>query len=459
LATTAAEARRRHLLAALVVAAGALSCTSSSTVTPTPAPEARPDSVAPPTEPVTPANAGASRQAAEPVTPANAGASRRANEPVVRVGLAVGVASARVGGAGALELVSASGASLGTIAAGREATVRQRGRDLALESGGRTIGPAATISVRPAMDGGFVRANGRDYRGTLALFVTDSGLTLVNEVPLESYLPGVVGAEMGARPEEDGEALEAQAIVSRTYAMRNSGRWQAQGFDYQAGVSDQVYAGIGGENPGALQAVAATAGLIVTWNGRPIDAFFFSTCGGRTEAGQAVFRGANPAYLRSVSDLAPDGTAYCKLSPRFHWREAYTGDALRAALRRYLPAAAGIPASRVTTVRDLRVTARTESGRAGTLAIVLPSGTVSVPGPAIRRALRRPNGEILRSTLFTLDVARVSDAVTGLIIEGSGAGHGVGFCQWGAVGRARAGQRHDEIIAAYFPGTQIERVY
>jgi stage II sporulation protein D len=377
----------------------------------------------------------------------------------VRVGLAVGVASARVGGAGALEVLSPAGAPLGRLDVAQEATVRPRGVNLVLDAGSRTIGPASALLVRPAMAGGFVRANGRDYRGILTLAVTDSGLTVVNELPLESYLPGVVGAEMGPRPDEDREALEAQAVVSRTYALRNRGRWAAQGFDYQAGVSDQVYAGIGAENPGALDAVAATAGLIVTWNGQPIDAFFFSTCGGRTEAGQAVFRGANPAYLRSVSDLAPDGTAYCQLSPRFHWREAYTGDALRAALRRYLPAAAGIAADRVTVVRDLRVTARTESGRAGALAIVLPSGTVSVPGPAIRRALRRPNGEILRSTLFTLDVARVSGAVTGLIIEGSGAGHGVGFCQWGAVGRARAGQHYAEIIAAYFPGTQIERVY
>jgi len=197
----------------------------------------------------------------------------------------------------------------------------------------------------------------------------------------------------------------------------------------------------------------------VTWNGQPIDAFFFSTCGGRTELGTEVFRGANPAYLQSVSDLAPDGTAYCSLSPRFRWREDFSGTELRDALRRYLPAAVGVRAERVNRVQDIRIAERTGSGRVRVLDVDLPGGTVHVPGPAVRRVLRDPQGNILRSSLITLHATRSGGQVTRLEIDGSGAGHGVGFCQWGAVGRARAGQRHDEIIAAYFPGTRIERAY
>ena len=422
--------RRLWALAALSVVA-ALSCIRPDTIRP--APEAAP------------------APAARPAGPANA--------PVVRVGLVTAASSVGVGGGDALEVLTLRGAPLASVGPGVEWRVARRGPDLVLEAGGRRIGPASAMMVRPATERGLLRVNGRSYHGSLMLSVTDSGITAVNELTLEEYLPGVVGAEMGSRPAGDRQALEAQAIVSRTYALRNRGRWAAQGFDYQAGVSDQVYAGVSGENPGAVDAVHQTAGLIVTWNGRPIDAFFFSTCGGRTALGTDVFRGANNAYLRSVSDLAPDGTAYCSISPRFHWRQEFSGQSLRDALRHYLPAATGVRAERVRRVRDIRVTGRTTSGRVATMAVDLPDGTVSVPGPAVRLVLRNPSGDILRSTLITLHATRSDGQVTRLEVEGAGAGHGVGFCQWGAVGRARAGQQYDEIIAAYFPGTRIERAY
>jgi stage II sporulation protein D len=213
------------------------------------------------------------------------------------------------------------------------------------------------------------------------------------------------------------------------------------------------------ENPAATRAVRETAGLIVTFGGQPIDAFFFSTCGGRTERGTEVFRLADRPYLQSVSDLAPDGTAYCSISPRFRWREEFTGAALRQALRQYLPVTVGVPAARVTRVRDVRVDGRTISGRVRALSIELPDGFVSIPGPQVRQVLRQPSADILRSTLFTVNETRAGGQVTRLVIDGSGAGHGVGFCQWGAVGRARAGQTREQIIAAYFPGTGIERAY
>jgi stage II sporulation protein D len=435
----------------VVVTAAIVACTGTAVLQP---PERPPEPVPPPPEQPTPAPPP--RQ--EPEQPPQVRHVPVANAPVVRVGLLAGVTSARVAADRGLEAFTRSGSPLATLRPGDSWTARRRGLNVILEGPGRDIGPAASMTLQPR-DGGSVVVNGRSYRGSLELFVTDSGLTVVNQVSLEDYLPGVVGAEMGPRPADDHEALEAQAIVSRTYALRNRGRWAAQGFDYQSGVSDQVYGGIAAENAGARDAVEQTAGLIVTWNGQPIDAFFFSTCGGRTELGTEVFRGANPAYLRSVSDLAPDGTAYCSLSPRYHWREEFTGGQLRDALRRYLPAATSVAAERISRVRDVRITSRTGSGRVETLVVDLPSGSVTVPGPATRRVLRDASGNILRSTLFTLRATHAAGEVSHLVVEGSGAGHGVGFCQWGAVGRARAGQSHESIISAYFPGTRIERAY
>lgn len=395
-----------------------------------------------------------------PVPAAAPGAEDVGVGPPLRIGLVTGAARVTVGGGSTLVVETTSGAPLAAVRAGDVATVRRRGPDLLLElPGGVAAGPASALAIRPDAEGGFIRVNGREYRGRLLLQPDGTGVAAINLVGLEQYLPGVVGAEMGARPDGDREALEAQAIVSRTYALRNRGRWASLGFDLRAGVTDQVYAGVTMENPGARAAVAATRGLMVAWNGQPIDAFFFSTCGGRTEQGTEVFRGADRPYLHSVSDLAPDGRAYCSISPRFHWREEFSGSALREALRRYLPAVSSVRAERVSRVRDVRVDGRTVSGRVRSLSVELPDGFVTVPGPAVRQVLRSPSGDILRSTLITLDVTRRGGEVTRLVVDGAGAGHGVGFCQWGAVGRARAGQRHEAIIAAYFPGTSIERAY
>ena len=380
--------------------------------------------------------------------------------PEVRVGLAVGASSARVGGGSfPLQVEGAQGNFLGVIPAGEswEAVPGGSGVVLRPARGGRFTDRRLTI--RPREPDALVRVGTRDYRGTLSINPDRTGITVVNLVELEEYLIGVVGAEMGGRPEGDREAVRAQAIVSRTYALRTRNRWRAQGFDYYATVADQVYVGVSAENPLAREAIAATIGLAVTYGGAPIDAFFFSTCGGRTELGTEVFRAATRSYLRSVADVDASGRAYCAPSPRFRWQETWTGAELRRAVERGLAEIGSEGAGGVTRVRDIRIAERTASGRVGRLVIALANRNVSVESPRVRQVLRSPDGELLRSTLFSLRVTGGGSEVSGLAVEGSGAGHGVGFCQWGAIGRARAGQRYDDIIAAYYPGTRLERFY
>ena len=380
--------------------------------------------------------------------------------PEVRVGLAVGASSARVGGGSfPLQVEGAQGNFLGVIPAGEswEAVPGGSGVVLRPARGGRFTDRRLTI--RPREPDALVRVGTRDYRGTLSINPDRTGITVVNLVELEEYLIGVVGAEMGGRPEGDREAVRAQAIVSRTYALRTRNRWRAQGFDYYATVADQVYVGVSAENPLAREAIAATIGLAVTYGGAPIDAFFFSTCGGRTELGTEVFRAATRSYLRSVADVDASGRAYCAPSPRFRWQQTWTGAELRRAVERGLAEIGSEGAGGVTRVRDIRIAERTASGRVGRLVIALANRNVSVESPRVRQVLRSPDGELLRSTLFSLRVTGGGSEVNGLAVEGSGAGHGVGFCQWGAIGRARAGQRYDDIIAAYYPGTRLERFY
>jgi stage II sporulation protein D len=379
--------------------------------------------------------------------------------------LVVGAGAASVAGAQGLSVSDPSGARLAEIPAGEVWRVVVQGTGVVvLAPGGAATAPTDGIEVSSPNPNAPVVVNGRPYRGTIVALRDRTGVTVVDRLPMETYLIGVVSAEMGRRSPEDQEALRAQAIVSRTFALRNLGRWRAQGFDLYASVADQVYGGAATETPEGRAAVDATRGRILTYGGAPIDAFFYSTCGGRTADGTEVFRGADRPYLRSVPDLADNGTAYCSLSPRFRWHEEWTGEALRATLQRTLPtlpAGGGSTAVAmdVSEVRDVRVAYRTPSGRVGQLAVGLRRGAVLVDEPSVRQVLRPVSGEVLRSNTFTLTVTRDGGRVTRLAADGAGAGHGVGMCQWGAVGRSRAGQDHEGILAAYYPGAVLERLY
>jgi stage II sporulation protein D len=150
---------------------------------------------------------------------------------------------------------------------------------------------------------------------------------------------------------------------------------------------------------------------------------------------------------------------YCSISPRYRWHEEWSDRSLQAMLQRNLPPLAGIRGEDIRQVRDIRVVRRSNSGRVDQLAIGVGGPEIRIDGPAIRQVLRSPSGELLRSNAFTLAATGAGERVTHLTIDGQGSGHGVGFCQWGAVGRARAGQGYQQILAAYFPGTRVMRRY
>jgi stage II sporulation protein D len=443
LATTAAE-RRLLLAAALVVGAGLSALASCVSEVPPgqPAPEPAPG---PPPIP------GAEPSAEAPTASA---------EPELRIGLTVGAASATVGGGDELLVTDPSGARIAAVPAGEHWRVVPAGNSIELQPPGRA-GPERSemIAVVATDPKALVRVNGRTYRGVVEIIPDTAGVTVVNRLLLETYLLGVVSAEMGRRSQTEFEALKAQAVVSRTYALRNLRRRRALGFDLHAGVADQMYAGSGSETPEGREAVVLTRGQILSYGGAPIDAFYYSTCGGQTADGTEAFRAASRPYLRSFADVDEYGQAYCRISPRYRWREEWTGDALRTTLRRTLPVTLGVGADRAAEVRDIWVAQRTGSGRVGRLGITLRADQVMVDGPLVRQVLRPTSGELLRSSAFTLTASRSAREITRLVADGSGAGHGVGMCQWGAVGRSRAGQDYQRILAAYFPGATLQRLY
>lgn len=381
-------------------------------------------------------------------------AERRGAEPLLRVGLSVDAEDALIRGQGGVDV---SGADPFHLAPGEEVRV-------VASPGGLRVGGRDTHSQRIGftssdLDDHLV-VNGREYRGGVEVLRDGASLTVVNVVATDAYLRGVVGAEMGKRQRNETAALEAQAIASRTYALKNRGRFRSSGFDLRAGVLDQAYLGVERETDLGTEAVRRTAGLVVTYRGDLISAFFHSTCGYSTASPEEVFRTVRAVpYLHPVSDRRPSGGYYCDISPRFRWTVEWEGDQLRDILQRTIPSVLGVEAALVDEVRSMRIHGLGPSRRVTELRLEVGSGEIPVFGPDLRRVLLTPEEVPLGSTAFELSLQPSPGGVTSARISGAGWGHGVGMCQWGALGRARAGQTSREILSTYFPGTRIERWY
>jgi stage II sporulation protein D len=397
----------------------------------------------------------------EPESPApEIAAPQGVSEPEIRIGLQTGATRAVLRSDAPITWLGADGGLLGGAPESASWTIVTDGPGIALLAPDGWRSPRqSSVAAAPTSPATSISLGERGYRGRLEFLRDDRGITVVDRLGVENYLAGVLSAEMGRRDSTDTEALEAQAVVSRTFAIRNLGKRRALGFDLYATVADQVYGGIASETPMAWDAVRRTSGQVVTWQGTPIDAFFHSTCGGRTADGTEIFLGASRPYLKSVPDLDENGQAFCRISPRFQWRQEWTRAALLATLQKTLLDEGLVPAGSVTDVRAVRVVNRTGSDRADRIEIDLGARVVTVAGSDIRQVFRTSGDALLRSNRFSLTEQYEGGRLVGLIADGGGAGHGVGFCQWGAVGRARAGQSYPQILQAYFPGTELERLY
>jgi stage II sporulation protein D len=305
-------------------------------------------------------------------------------------------------------------------------------------------------------DAGLLSVGGKPYRGDIVVYASDSGLSVVNVVRIDDYLRGVVPLEIGTRSAGDSAAVQAQAITARSYAyihLTSSNHV----YDVTAGTLDQVYGGVGAESDVGSQAVESTRTLVLKYAGRIVNAPYSSTCGGQTAAASEVWRSDDAPYLQSVSDRIP-GTDryYCDIAPRFSWSRTLDGPQLNAALARYLASYVKVPERRPGVAQSIVIGSRTASGRVGTLIVTTDRGRFSLRGNDIRYVMRAPGAEILNSTYFSVRATPgASGAVAKLTMTGTGYGHGVGMCQWGAIGRARAGQDFRTILRTYYPGTTV----
>ena len=469
--------RRAHLLALLALlalAALAAGCaagrqrdepepapTPDVTVT-TPAPAPAPER--PTTSPPVP-RPGGLRGGGPQAPPPVSDAWRTARN--IRIGLRVGAPELLVAGSTAWRLVTTAGDDVAEAPSGgvlrlRRGTadaieVSRRGEREVLErvDGGDTL---LLVAER-----GFAGWNQRWYRGAFRIFVNGSGtgLTIVNEVPLEDYIRGVLPEEIGTPPETDFEAVKAQAVAARSYTLSYLGRRADLGFDLWATIEDQVYGGTSRENAQSNRAVEATRGEILLSDDAPIRALYSSACGGRTSNVEDVWPWPWTSYLRSVRD-AEDGGAqgYCSLSSNYRWREEWPVDSFMATLRRFAPAEGAPKTPLGGQLLDVRVEDRSRSGRVAHVVVETTEGSTVLVGDRTRWSLRRPGGEaILRSAFFKIGVQRAPDgAPVKVVATGGGNGHGLGMCQWGAMGMARSGKGYREILRHYYKGTELSRL-
>jgi len=282
-----------------------------------------------------------------------------------------------------------------------------------------------------------IKLGNRDFRGELELrMVAGSNgdeILVVHPLPLESYVAGIVAAEVPQSFHK--EALKAQAIVARTYAMWQKYRRLDAPYHLDSSVLDQVYKGVNSEHSAADQAAKETEGLTLTYQGKVVPAYFHSACGDHTESSLAAF-GEKQGYLPGV----PCG--FCKGSIAHDWKLNLSKHELSQRLSSLVKGA----------VKKVSVATRSPSGRAERIDVVASGGTKRISANDFRRLVGYVK---IRSTWIT----GISESGGQFHFTGKGFGHGVGMCQWGANGMAQKGHAYDQIIQKYYPGTQIRNMY
>ena len=339
-----------------------------------------------------------------------------------------------------------------------------------------------------ARNGGTVKVSGKgEYRGAIMADRTYSkAVSVVNLVDMDDYLASVVGSEM--YPTWHIEALKAQAVIARTYALTRSA-YDKYGIDVTDDTRTQAYSGVAKETESTYKAAHETSGMVVKYNGRLADTYFGAMSGGKTANSHSAWGGADIPYLVSVDDIYED----VENIKGDIWQVKYTPAEIKEKLSK-----AGVNIGDVTGVtvaekgNDMRVTKLIISGTEGNHTItfekcrtffnlksqyysVSGGGTVQNTASVISangvsnadlgnaKVLSAngisdmPQGAYVKGALHTVVLSNANDADIEYVFDGRGSGHGIGMSQYGAQGMAKAGFLYTDIIKFYFTGVTVEQ--
>ena len=397
--------------------------------------------------------------------------------------------------AGSRESANSAASKLG----GR--TVESTNKQMALKNGEDTLAVTYdTIKISSA-DNSVTSLGGRTYRGEIEFGrYTGGGITPVNVVDLDEYLYAVVASEMSSS--WHGEALKAQAVAARTYAIYNTNKHNARGYSLCDTNDCQVYGGVEAEKESVTSAVKATSGEVICHNGEPVQAVFSASSGGFTCASEDAWSTYVP-YLRAVDDSHEKST---------EWTRTYTASEMESLLR-----AKGV---NIGSVKNVAVTQTTSGGRCLELTFVGTKGTKTYSKEAVRTFFSSSRDGSLPSTMFTVNgkgslggtsenlgifglgkisfsdlgkmygfsiagaknieqsavyvvgsggktesygqssggvsVSALNETASTFVLSGKGNGHGVGMSQYGAKALAEDGYTYEEILKHYYTGVEID---
>lgn len=306
--------------------------------------------------------------------------------------------------------------------------ITARGKQLHLgwEGGESTVKTGARITSPATM----IRVESAPYRGTLVVHANGQNrILVVNDLDVEDYLKGIINHEISSK--WPIEAVKAQVIASRSYVLYKKQQPKDPRFDVEATVLDQVYKGSIREDDAGQKAVDETRGLVLTYDTKVIEAYYHSCCGGQTESAGSVWGRERP-YLRSVQ------CGFDADCPNTYWDYETPLNTVEKALG-------------IRSIQKMEVVSRYPSGRVRQVRVTTPGKPVVLTGKELREKI---GFNRIRSTNM-----KIVPRKGGFKFVGTGSGHGVGLCQWGARGMALEGKTFEEILKAYYVNAEITGLY
>ena len=417
------------------------------------------------------------------------------DKQIIRVGLLANQQSVIVSADAAFVIMADGDRKVAALAAKERAVIAIKDGQLTING---TVEKTQTLRFEAANPQSELisEVNRKRYRGIITVLRTSKypGLTVVNTIGVEPYLCGIIAGEIS--PDWPMEAVKAQAVAARTYALYSIGKHGDEGYDVCATTDCQVYGGVGSEAPRAIKAVDETKGLVLQYNGRLIPAYFHSSGGGYTENSENVWSSALP-FIRGVPD-------FDQQSPHYRWTKEYKPSELNLLLEK---AGFGIGELQAITLSRLdkqpvNASDRGISGRVKTIRLTGAKGSVMLngnkfrsllglsstlfdiavmmpPPPAIEVPMTDSYGDHgqkkidvnlkpteRKSTFLDQDnIHRITNKQQEkVVISGYGYGHGLGLSQWGAKAMAEKAKPDDaayfqQILKHYYQGVNMVKLY
>ena len=380
-----------------------------------------------------------------------------AGEPLIRVALSENISAEKLFFSEPHSLASEEATYILDETLG-EFSISVRNGAIVLKSPKRYFNFAHTkkLVFQPNSKTGF-RWNGNDYTGRLTFIRDNEKWMAVNELPLSEYVKGVVPYEIPSKTPDYYQAVIAQAIAARTYAMYHINKPASKYFDVYADTRDQVYSGMRSSFENANKAVDESHGeILVTTDDNLIETQYHSTCGGMLEPRDEYI--TDDSLRTKLIDFS-DESFNCSASPLYRWVETIEANDILKNLYK----AAKISQKDLNDYMEngyqmeLDIKNRLHSGRVEKVEIKINDKKIQLSEWEIRRVLTSPQRDILPSTFFFLK--KSGNTPNKFYLIGAGYGHGRGLCQWGAIGQSLKGKDYREILQSYYPALKLKKVY